>query len=150
MGSILLNQDVEAVSISERLRDKRVLLVEDNAVNAALASRFLSVLNMQVTLAENGLQAVQKASAQQFDVVLMDLQMPEMNGFEATQAILAQLRERAPPIIGCTASVLDQDKQACLDAGMVDHLAKPIKRERLLEVLLLWIRSAEARPSDLT
>ncbi len=150
MGSILLNQDVEAVSISERLRDKRVLLVEDNAVNAALASRFLSVLNMQVTLAENGLQAVQKASAQQFDVVLMDLQMPEMNGFEATQAILAQLRERAPPIIACTASVLDQDKQACLDAGMVDHLAKPIKRERLLEVLLLWIRSAEARLSDLT
>jgi signal transduction histidine kinase/CheY-like chemotaxis protein len=146
-GSMLLDQDGEAVSVSERLRDKRVLLVEDNAVNAALASRFLSVFNMQVTLAENGLQAVQQASAQHFDVVLMDLQMPEMNGFEATQAILAQLRERAPPIIACTASVLDQNKQACLDAGMVDHIAKPIRRERLLEALLRSIRHVDERPS---
>ncbi len=146
-GSMLFNQAVEAVSLSERLRDKRVLLVEDNAVNAALARRFLADLNMKVTLAENGPQAVEQASAQHFDVVLMDLQMPEMNGFEATQVILAQLRERAPPIIACTASVLDQDKQACLDAGMVDHIAKPIRRERLLEVLLRSIRPVDERPS---
>ena len=148
-GSMLFNQAVEAVSVSERLRDKRVLLVEDNAVNAALARHFLADLNMKVTHAENGPQAVEQASARHFDVVLMDLQMPEMNGFEATQAILAQLRERAPPIIACTASVLDQDKQACLDAGMVDHIAKPIRRERLLEVLLRSIRPVDERPSDL-
>ena len=71
-GSMLFNQAVEAVSLSERLRDKRVLLVEDNAVNAALARRFLADLNMKVTLAENGPQAVEQASAQHFDVVLID------------------------------------------------------------------------------
>jgi CheY-like chemotaxis protein len=76
--------------------------------------------------------------------------MPAMNGFEATQAILAQLRERAPPIIACSASVLDQDKQACLDVGMVDHIAKPIVRERLVESLLRWVRQVDARATDLT
>lgn len=149
-GSMLLKQDIEAVSICERLRDRRVLLVEDNAVNATLASRFLAAMNMQVTHAENGLQAIHEVSVQQFDVVLMDLQMPAMNGFEATQAILAQLRERAPPIIACSASVLDQDKQACLDVGMVDHIAKPIVRERLVETLLRWVRQVDARATDLT
>ena len=149
-GSMLVTQDEETASIRERLRNRRVLLVEDNIVNAMLASRFLAALNMQVTLAENGLQAVHEVSVQQFDVVLMDLQMPAMNGFEATQAILAQLRDRAPPIIACTASVLEQDKQACLDVGMVDHIAKPIVRERLVETLLRWVRHVDARPSDVT
>ena len=149
-GSMLLKQGGEAISILERLRDRRVLLVEDNAVNAMLASRFLESLQMQVTLVGNGLQAVQQASAQHFDVVLMDLQMPEINGFEAAQAILAQLGERTPPIIACSALVLDQDKQACLDAGMVDHIAKPMSRERLVETLLRWIPPVAARASDST
>jgi DNA-binding response OmpR family regulator len=76
--------------------------------------------------------------------------MPEMNGFEATQAILAQLCERAPPIIACSALVLGLDKQACLDAGMVDHIAKPMNRERLVETLLRWIPPVDARPADST
>jgi len=145
---MLLKPSEQAVSVQERLRDRKVLLVEDNAVNALLASRFLAALNMQVTHAENGLQAIHEVSVQQFDVVLMDLQMPAMNGFEATQAILAHWRERSPPIIACSASVLDQDKQACLDVGMVDHIAKPIVRERLVETLLRWIHQVDGRPNN--
>jgi signal transduction histidine kinase/CheY-like chemotaxis protein len=148
-GSMLLKQGGEAVSTLERLRGRRVLLVEDNPGNAMLASRFLASLQMPVTVVGNGQQAVQQASAQHFDVVLMDLQMPEINGFEAAQAILAQLGELAPPIIACSALVLDQDKQACLDAGMVDHIAKPMNRERLVETLLRWIPPVDARPERL-
>ena len=126
------------------LRDRKVLLVEDNAVNALVARGFLSALNMHVTVAENGHQAIRQVSDQDFDIVLMDLQMPEMNGFDAAKAILTQLRDRAPPIVACSASVMDQDKQACLEVGMVDHIAKPIVRAQLIETLIRWTRRDEA------
>lgn len=125
------------------LRDRKVLLVEDNAVNALVARGFLSALNMHVTVAENGHQAIRQVSDQDFDIVLMDLQMPEMNGFDAAKAILTQLRDRAPPIVACSASVMDQDKQACLEVGMVDHIPKPIVRAQLIETLIRWTRRDE-------
>jgi signal transduction histidine kinase/CheY-like chemotaxis protein len=130
------------------LRDRKVLLVEDNVVNALVARGFLSALNMHVTVAENGHQAIREVSEQDFDIVLMDLQMPEMNGFDAAKAILTQLRDRAPPIVACSASVMDQDKQACLEVGMVDHIAKPIVRAQLIETLLRWTRRDEEGSSN--
>jgi signal transduction histidine kinase/ActR/RegA family two-component response regulator len=149
-GAMPLQQEHDPGSLLERLRDRKVLLVEDNAVNALVAKGFLSALNMHVTVAENGHQAIREVSDQHFDIVLMDLQMPEMNGFDAALAILARLRDRAPPIVACSASVMDQDKQACLEAGMVDHIAKPIVRAQLIETLLRWTRRNEARPTVLT
>jgi signal transduction histidine kinase/ActR/RegA family two-component response regulator len=146
-GAMVLGDELgEDFSIG-LLRDRKVLLVEDNAVNALVARGFLSALNMHVTVAENGHQAIREASDQDFDIVLMDLQMPEMNGFDAAKAILAQLRDRAPPIVACSASVMDQDKQACLDVGMVDHIAKPIVRAQLIETLLRRMRRDEAGSS---
>lgn len=146
-GAMVLGDELgEDFSIG-LLRDRKVLLVEDNAVNALVARGFLSALNMHVTVAENGHQAIREASDQDFDIVLMDLQMPEMNGFDAAKAILAQLRDRAPPIVACSASVMDQDKQACLDVGMVDHIAKPIVRAQLIETLLRWMRRDTAGSS---
>ena len=142
-----LNDEASEGLYPELLRDRKVLLVEDNAVNALVARGFLSALNMQVTVAANGHQAIREASDQHFDIVLMDLQMPEMNGFDAARAILTQLRDRAPPIVACSASVMDQDKQACLDVGMVDHIAKPIVRAQLIETLLRWTTRDEARSS---
>ena len=146
-GAMVLGDELgEDYSIG-LLRDRKVLLVEDNAVNALVARGFLSALNMHVTVAENGHQAIREASDQDFDIVLMDLQMPEMNGFDAAKAILAQLRDRAPPIVACSASVMDQDKQACLEVGMVDHIAKPIVRAQLIETLLRWMRRDAAGSS---
>jgi signal transduction histidine kinase/ActR/RegA family two-component response regulator len=146
-GAMPLQQGHDPGSPLEPLRNRKVLLVEDNAVNALVAKGFLSALNMHVTVAENGHQAIREASDQHFDIVLMDLQMPEMNGFDAALAIQTRLRDRAPPIVACSASVMDQDKQACLEAGMVDHIAKPIVRAQLIETLLRWTRRDEARPA---
>jgi signal transduction histidine kinase/ActR/RegA family two-component response regulator len=140
---VLKDELGEEASYIGLLRDRKVLLVEDNAVNALVARGFLSALNMHVTVAENGHQAIRQVSDQDFDIVLMDLQMPEMNGFDAAKAILTQLRDRAPPIVACSASVMDQDKQACLEVGMVDHIPKPIVRAQLIETLIRWTRRDE-------
>jgi CheY-like chemotaxis protein/nitrogen-specific signal transduction histidine kinase len=140
---VLKDELGEEASYIGLLRDRKVLLVEDNAVNALVARGFLSTLNMHVTVAENGHQAIRQVSDQDFDIVLMDLQMPEMNGFDAAKAILTQLRDRAPPIVACSASVMDQDKQACLEVGMVDHIPKPIVRAQLIETLIRWTRCDE-------
>ena len=128
---------------TETLRNKDVLLVEDNKLNFKLAYALLSKLGMQITGAANGLEAVEWIRQQPFDVVLMDLQMPEMDGFEATHQIRELLQEAAPPIIALSASALIKDREACLAAGMVDHIAKPISFEQLTDVLLKWVKVDE-------
>lgn len=134
---------------SERLRGARALLVEDNPVNAMVARAFLVDLGMQVSAATDGLQAVEAARRQAFDVILMDLQMPAMDGFDATRQINATLGDQAPPVIAVSASAMLQDRQACLDAGMVDHLSKPILREQLTHTLLKWVKSLDKPASGL-
>ena len=129
------------------LRGARVLLVEDNAVNSMVAAAFLTDLGMQVSRATNGLEAVERVAQQSFDVILMDLQMPLMNGFEATRQIIDTLKERAPPIIALTASAMLQDQQACLDAGMRGHLPKPVMREQLTQTLMKWVSNPTAAQS---
>ena len=118
------------------LRDLRVLLVEDNPVNVVVARAFLDGLGMQVTTAVDGLQAVERALGANFDVILMDLQLPGIDGLEATQRIRAQLGSAAPPIIALSAADMKTDHDACLAAGMVDHVSKPIMRDQLIRVLL--------------
>ena len=128
------------------LRGAQVLLVEDDAVNSMVAAAFLTDLGMQVTKAGNGLEAIERVTQKSFDVILMDLQMPLMDGFEATRQILDTLKERAPPIIALSASAMLQDQQACQDAGMRAHLPKPVMREQLTQVLTKWVnRPAAAR-----
>ena len=140
---------VQAPAGSEVLRGARVLLVEDNPVNAMVAKAFLVDLGMQVSAATDGVQAVEQASRQAFDVVLMDLQMPNMDGFDATRQIRETLGDKAPPVIAVSASAMLQDRQACLDAGMLDHLSKPIIREQLTHTLLKWVKAAEKPASGL-
>ena len=114
-----------------------VLLAEDNAVNQKLASRLLQKMGHQVTLAANGEEAVRAHSEGRFDVILMDVQMPEMNGFEAT----ARIREREKitgdhvPIIALTAHAIQGDRERCLEAGMDDYLSKPLNSAALGEKL---------------
>ena len=125
-----------------------VLLVEDNAINQSVATALLRRLGLTVWLANNGQEAVERVRAQAFDLVLMDCQMPVMDGFEATRAIRAWERDHplvaALPIIALTANAMSGDRQACLAAGMSDYLAKPIVSDRLAEVVARHLRTRAA------
>jgi CheY-like chemotaxis protein/HPt (histidine-containing phosphotransfer) domain-containing protein len=116
-----------------------VLLVEDNLINQGVAKALLARLGLSVTVANNGAEAVELVCAEVFDLVLMDCQMPVMDGFEATRHIRAweQLHtERAAlPIIALTANAMAGDRDACVAAGMTDYLAKPISGLRMAEMM---------------
>ncbi|MCP4544550.1 MAG: response regulator [Chloroflexi bacterium] len=117
----------------------RILLVEDNVVNKKLALRLLERMGYQADVASNGLEAVQAVQRQPYDVVLMDMQMPEMDGLEATRRIRARHSESGeksqPRIIAMTANVIIGDREQCLAAGMDDYVSKPIRVEELVEAL---------------
>ncbi len=120
-------------------RSPRILLVEDNPVNQRLESAFLLKAGFEVELAENGLQAVQANDRDVFDLILMDVQMPIMDGLEATRAIRRrETAERHTPIIAVTARALVGDREACLAAGMDDYLTKPVSFERLVGTIRAW------------
>ena len=114
----------------------RILLAEDNVVNQKLALRLLQQMGYRADLASNGIEAVESVQRQAYDVVLMDVQMPEMDGLEASRQITAlwQPRDR-PRIIAMTANAMQGDRDMCLAAGMDDYLTKPIRVERLVEAL---------------
>ncbi len=122
----------------------RILLVEDNRDNRNLAQRILEKAGYQVYLAENGLQAVQAKKKFHFDLILMDLQMPVMDGFEATQKIRELDRaanvERTP-IIALTAHAIKGYREKCLNYDMDDYLTKPLKKDKLLQAVEKWIDS---------
>ena len=119
------------------LRTLQILLAEDSLVNQKLAVALLEAYGHTVTVVGNGLEAVSAVESRPFDVVLMDVQMPEMDGIAATTAIRA--RERVSgghvPIVGMTAHALKGDREACLEAGMDEYVAKPIRADRLFEAI---------------
>jgi PAS domain S-box-containing protein len=123
------------------LGGRRVLLVEDNAVNQLLARALLTKAGVEVTVAENGRSAVERACERgaRFDAILMDVQMPEMDGYEATRAIRASLGAACPPIIALTAHAMADEAERCLDAGMVAHLSKPIVVHELYATLAKYL-----------
>lgn len=118
----------------------RVLLVDDAPDNQVLVGRLLKLAGAVVDVAENGEEALDKARRNGYDMVLMDLRMPIMDGYEAT----AKLREGGyqAPIIALTAHALKEERQRCLDHGFNDHLSKPIDRRSLLERIVLYSRRA--------
>ena len=114
----------------------RILLAEDNVVNQKLALRLLQQMGYRADLASNGIEAVESVERQTYDVVLMDVQMPEMDGLEATRRICARWRAgERPRIVAMTANAMQGDREMCLAAGMDDYLTKPIRVERLVEAL---------------
>jgi len=130
-----------------RTRGTRVLLVEDNEINQEVAIGLLEDAAIQVDLAENGEIAVRMAQENDYDVVLMDMQMPVMDGIEATRAIRSDPRFQSLPIIAMTANAMAADREKCLHAGMNDHIGKPIDPNQLFSVLLRW---AERRNVETT
>jgi CheY-like chemotaxis protein len=114
----------------------RILLAEDNVVNQKLALRILQQMGYRADLASNGIEAVESVQRQVYDVVLMDVQMPEMDGLDAAREICARWgpHER-PRIVAMTANAMQGDRDMCLAAGMDDYMTKPIRVERLVEAL---------------
>lgn len=124
---------------TEELHGARVLLVEDNIINQRVASEILKNAGIMVDTAENGEVAVQMVQVNDYDSVLMDIQMPIMDGYEATRLIKKYPDVITPPIIAMTAHAMKGDREKCLDAGMDDYISKPIDSEKLLFTLSKWI-----------
>jgi CheY-like chemotaxis protein len=123
----------------ESLAGMRILLAEDNLVNQRVAMAILRKLGLTPELACNGLEASAAALARPFDLILMDCQMPEMDGFEATRLIREREGSRRVPILAMTANAMAGDRERCLEAGMDDYLAKPIAILDLKDALLRWL-----------
>ena len=123
------------VSSTRNLVGKRILVVEDNRLNQQVAKELLELNGAQVEIAINGLNGVKQALASRPNVILMDIQMPDIDGLEATRRILAHPEMRSTPIIAMTANAMESDRQACLAAGMLDHVAKPIDLELLIKTI---------------
>ncbi|MBC2695897.1 MAG: response regulator [Desulfobacteraceae bacterium] len=134
----------------ESIKGAQILLAEDNKINQLVAQHLLTQAGMRVTIANNGKEAVELAKTTVFDAILMDIQMPEMDGFEATRTIRGNTSEAQLPIIAMTANAMAEDREKCLDAGMNDHVAKPIEPKILFETLVKWIPAGERKPVPTT
>ena len=128
----------------------RLLLVEDNPVNRELVTTLLAPFDVDIDTAENGAEAVDAVGATDYDLILMDVQMPVMDGLTATRHIRALASPRASrvPIIAMTANVLPEQVARCLEAGMNDHLGKPINPMKLVETLARWAQGGDEADRD--
>jgi CheY-like chemotaxis protein len=143
--------ELEDVGAEEELRANhtgaRVLLAEDNAINREVALELLHATGLEVETAADGREALKRVQTQRFDLVLMDVQMPEVGGIDATQAIRALPGFAALPIIAMTANAFDDDRRSCLAAGMNDFIAKPVDPENLYRTLLRWLPRRNGSPA---
>jgi len=128
----------------------KILLAEDNLVNQKVASRILMKLGYRADIVSNGLEVIDALKRQKYDVVLMDVMMPEMDGLEATEVIIKKWSDSRPRIIAMTAGAMKGDKEKCFDAGMDDYVTKPININQLTEALekISSLNSDKPQPID--
>ena len=124
----------------------RVLLAEDEPVNQEITVCLLNDVGLVVDLAEDGCQALSLAQRNPYSLILMDMQMPNMNGIDATRAIRADSLNRDTPIVAMTANAFDDDRKRCLEAGMNDYLSKPVSPDLLFERVLAALNLRSTRP----
>jgi CheY-like chemotaxis protein len=128
--------ELATVQPSAKHRELRVLVAEDNAVNRKIAVLFLEKLGHRADVATNGLEVLAALKDRQYDVILMDVQMPKMDGIETSRVISKDLpRKRRPRIVAMTANAMEEDRQACLEAGMDDYISKPVRLSQLQRAL---------------
>jgi two-component system sensor histidine kinase/response regulator len=137
--------DGDAVPAKQRRFEARVLLAEDNAINQEVARELLRAAGCEVDVADNGRRAIEMARVGGYDLILMDVQMPELDGIEASRQIRAMSGLSRIPIIAMTANAFAEDRAACLAAGMNDHVAKPVHTATLYDTLARWLPSAPQR-----
>jgi|GEM_PF-1399725 len=126
----------------------QILLVEDNEINSEITTELLDSVSLSVEAVENGRLAVEKVRQHDFDLILMDIRMPEMNGLEATQLIRQMNNKQSLAILALSANAFNEDKQACFDAGMNDFVSKPVNPDDLFSSLIKWLPKREYSPSS--
>jgi CheY-like chemotaxis protein len=145
-GRPLLPEPSAERLLAQQYRGVRLLLAEDDPVNQQVASDLLNDVGLTVEVVANGQQAVERACTGDYALVLMDMQMPVMDGIDATRAIRQFFAPAALPILAMTANAFDEDRQRCLAAGMNDHIGKPVDPEHLYKILLRWLPHPTANP----
>ncbi len=133
------NLENAEIQVRQSYRGAKLLLVEDNAIISEVIMALLRSVGLMVETAQDGLEAVEKTKINQYDLILMDMQMPNMDGLEATRAIRTLPGWETTPIIALTANAFIEERHACIESGMNDFLAKPLKPELLYTTLLKWL-----------
>ena len=138
----------KADSNRDILKGVKILLVEDNRINQEVTAAMLNQGGMLVEIAENGEQAIEKLKNNVYDCILMDIQMPVMDGNTATRLIRQNKKYRHLPILALSAKVLDSDRRETIDAGMNCHIAKPINLEQLLDEIAYWVVCSRQKQNE--
>jgi signal transduction histidine kinase len=137
-GEVPKEEEPEEDKGAFKYRPLKILLAEDNKMNQLIASKIFKKVGYSIDIAENGLDAISMSDKQRYDLIFMDIQMPEMDGLQATRNIIKKQGKSAPPIIAMTANVLSEDENECTMAGMKDFVSKPFTFERLESVIHKW------------
>jgi CheY-like chemotaxis protein len=140
-------QELQPEALAQRLRQqhagKRVLLAEDDAFNREIGLVMLEDTGLRVDLAEDGQQALEMARSQHYDLILMDMQMPRLDGLDATRQMRQLAQCASLPIVAMTANAFSDDRARCLEAGMNDFITKPVEPRLLYQTLLRWLGGRE-------